>query len=144
MADLRINRRARDLLRAMNDRNDYRKRPPHDIMELQTAVRNVQDRLQRSKTNVLGSVQQRFPQRTAVTRFTNRSVLELAFPDADAPKVYVVRRSPDISNKYAKFWDINADSAIYIDTEDMTVAWGPLQGHKVRVNEHWTTSGLRR
>ena len=135
---------ARDLLRAMNNRNNYRKRPPHDIIELQDKVREVQGRLAQHRNAVRASWQIRRPQRTNVTRFQNKSVLELTFPEIQQNKILVVRRQTDLHPRYAKFWDVMANKPIYVDKNTMRIAWGDLEGERVRINEHWTSSGLRR
>lgn len=137
-----INKEARELLRAMNDRNDYRKRPRQaNIVNLQNIVHNVQNRLQRHRDLVVQAMQARYPQRQNVRRFQDKSLLALVFKDGT--KTYVIRRSGDVAGEYAKFWDLLADEAIFVHKKTMTVAWGPRAGESVKINEHWTSSGVR-
>jgi hypothetical protein len=135
---------ARNLLRALRDREEYRSRPPHNVINLQRTVRDVQTRLVSAKQRVQNAARARFaPQRRNVTRYANESVLEVEIPEA-GEKMYVLRRSANKSTKYAKFWDIVANAPIYIDKATMVMSWGPHMGKVVKIHEHWTPTGLRR
>ena len=135
---------AKALLTALSNRNSYRKNPPHDIMNLQNVVRDVGNRMARSRDEVVRLAKIRSPQRRDVSRVVGQGVLELV-DTVTGEVTYVVYRGPSsTSDSYDKFWDLGKNAPVYVRRRTMEVVGGDRNGHRVRVHEHWTASGIRR
>lgn len=134
-----MNEAARDYIRALNDRNGLRRKPPHDIFELQNRVRNISSRLEASQAAVAKAAGARYgPQRTRVARPATQGLYVIE------PGTLAVRRGVD--GPSIAFWNVAKNEAVYLkrSNKNWVLSYGPDAGKVVQLSEHWTPGGLKR
>lgn len=129
---------ARSYIRALENRNAYRRQPDHDIFELQNRVRDVSARLRASKEAVRAAVAARYgPTRSGVMRPASEGVYAINTNLA-------VRRGA--GGPATAFWNVSANKSVYLVKRgrDWVIKYGPNAGKVVTLSEHWVPGGLRR
>ena len=144
---------AKRYLRALDDRDITRRRPPHDIMALQNAVKNYAARVAGGRADVRRAVAAQFgPTRSGVTRpstmgvYVARRTFAKTAAAAGAAAVkneLLVRRQAgrDAGSSLA-FWSVNADAPRYLERRGRS--WAETFANadpEVSLDEHWAASG---
>lgn len=123
--------------KALENRNAVRRRPPHDIIDLQTQVRNYSQRLQDYKTKVKQEIAKRYaPSRIRVTRPAEEGLYMTS--DGKLLLRRVSRDGPSTS-----FWNVDKNASSYLkqDGRSWKVKYGNDAGAQVTLSEYWTASG---
>lgn len=145
---------AKRYLRALDDRDITRRRPPHDIMALQNAVKNYAARVAGGRADVRRAVAAQFgPTRSGVTRPSTMGVYvarrtfaktATAAGAAAAKNELLVRRQAgrDAGSSLA-FWSVNADAPRYLERRGRSwyTANAANADPEVSLDEHWAASG---
>lgn len=126
--------------KALENRDSVRKRPPHDIIELQAQVRDYAQRLLEYRQKLRNAVAARYaPSRQRVTRPAEQGLYKTS--DGKLLLRRISRNGPSTS-----FWDVNANKSAYLrlDGRQWKIRYGDDDGKQVDLAEYWTSSGLRR
>jgi hypothetical protein len=133
-----MDRAAREYTKALENRDILRKRPPHDIFELQDKVKDISSRLQNSKARLTQAVASRYaPSKPQVTRPSTEGVY------AVMGKILVKR---GIDGPSLGFWDVEANKSYYLKKQgrNWVVTYANDDQTPVQLVEYWTPGGLRR
>lgn len=133
-----MDRAARNYTKALENRDILRKRPPHDIFELQDQVKNISSRIQNSRTRLKQAVASRYaPSKPQVTRPSTEGVY------ATMGKILIKR---GVDGPSIGFWDVDANTSYYLKKEgrNWVVTYGNDTKTPVQLAEYWTPGGLRR
>lgn len=134
-----MDRAAREYTKALENRDALRKRPPHDIFELQNHVKDISERLANSKARLKHAVTTRYaPSKAYVTRPSTEGVYSTSIG-----KILVKR---GVDGPSTAFWNVNANTSYYLQKQgrNWKVTYGPNAETSVHLAEYWTPGGLRR
>lgn len=132
-----MNTAAKEYTKALENRDTIRRRPPHDVFELQDRVRDMATRLLASRAALKQAVNARYgPTRSRVTRPASEGVYV-------AGNKLLIRRGVD--GPSLAFWNVATNRAVYLQRtgRDWVVRYGPEDGTVVGLDEHWAPGGLR-
>jgi hypothetical protein len=126
---------AKAYVKALENRQTTRRRPPANVFELQDRIRDYVARMRASRDDLERAVRaRRSPTRAAVTRTAHEGVYV-------AGGKVLVRHGVD--GPSVAFWNVAKNSPVYLrrDGRDWKNPYedGPL----VRLDEHWSPGGLR-
>jgi hypothetical protein len=150
---------AKRYLRALDDRDITRRRPPHDIMALQNAVKNYAARVAGGRADVKRAVAAQFgPTRSGVTRPSTMGVyvarrtfakaaaaaaVKNAGAAAAKNELLVRRQAGRDAGSSLAFWSVNADAPRYLERRGRS--WAETNAAnadpEVSLDEHWAASG---
>jgi hypothetical protein len=149
---------AKRYLRALDDRDITRRRPPHDIMALQNAVKNYAARVAGGRADVKRAVAAQFgPTRSGVTRPSTMGVyvarrtfakgaaaVKNAGAAAAKNELLVRRQAGRDAGSSLAFWSVNADRPRYLERRGRS--WAETNAAnaanaEVSLDEHWAASG---
>ena len=134
---------AKNYIQALNVRRTTRRRPPHDVFDLQDKVKAYVKQLKNAREKLHTATELRRPRRVSRAAIAKYGIYAIG-------NRLLARRGANTNSAHhgsLGFWNINRDASVYLkrDGRDWVIVYGDDDGKMVQLDEHWTgtSTGLR-